>query len=65
LAALEKCGVKNAKVSGRNDITVTHYKLSENTKEYKISGSAYKLSYTNQRFMHHGTMLVDVDLNAL
>eukprot|EP01091_Cochliopodium_minus_P001907 TRINITY_DN11864_c0_g1_i1.p1 TRINITY_DN11864_c0_g1~~TRINITY_DN11864_c0_g1_i1.p1 ORF type:complete len:374 (+),score=79.72 TRINITY_DN11864_c0_g1_i1:79-1200(+) len=40
--------------SGRNDIVVG---------ERKISGSAYK--YTRDKALHHGTMLIDVNLGAL
>lgn len=44
----------NAEKSGRNDITV---------EGKKISGSAFKKS--SDRSFHHGTLLVDVDLEAL
>jgi lipoate-protein ligase A len=51
--ALSGFGI-DAEVSGRNDI------LSGGR---KISGSAFKL--TKDRAFHHGTLLVDVDLNRL
>ncbi|CDW73105.1 lipoate-protein ligase a [Stylonychia lemnae] len=58
--ALSKFNVQ-AEPSGRNDIHV-------NGK--KVSGSAYKLSLgkrdgSGKKSLHHGTMLLDVDLNAL
>ena len=42
------------KASGRNDIVVD---------DRKISGSAYKL--LNDRCLHHGTVLLNVDMSAL
>ncbi len=53
IQALSKLGIK-AEVSGRNDILV---------EGRKISGSAFKL--TKDRAFHHGTLLVDVDLERL
>lgn len=58
--ALTKMGV-NAEASGRNDIHVDGR---------KVSGSAYKLSLgkrdgTGKKSLHHGTMLLNLDLNAL
>ena len=44
----------DAKASGRNDIVVG---------ERKVSGSAYK--YNQERALHHGTLLIDVNLSAL
>lgn len=43
-----------AQASGRNDIAVNGL---------KISGSAFKLN--NERALHHGTIMLDVDVNAL
>ena len=52
-AVLARCGV-DAQVSGRNDLTVG---------EKKISGSAF---FENEQiFCHHGTLLVDLDMNRL
>lgn len=51
--ALDSFGIK-AEVSGRNDITVDGK---------KISGSAFKMS--KDRAFHHGTLLVDADLDRL
>lgn len=50
-----------AEPSGRNDIHVNGR---------KVSGSAYKLSLgkkdgTGKKSLHHGTMLLNLDLNAL
>jgi len=58
--ALGKFGVK-AEPSGRNDIHVDGR---------KVSGSAYKISLgkrdgSGKKSLHHGTMLLDLDLNAL
>ena len=58
--ALAKLGVES-KASGRNDIVVG---------DRKVSGSAYKVKLgkkdgTGKLSLHHGTMLLDVDLNAL
>ena len=51
----------NASPSGRNDLHVDGH---------KVSGSAYKLSLgkkdgSGKKALHHGTMLLDLDLNAL
>ena len=58
--ALRHFGVE-AKASGRNDIEVG---------DRKISGSAYKLNLGSKdgrgrKVLHHGTMLLDVELGAL
>ncbi|CAD8101922.1 unnamed protein product [Paramecium primaurelia] len=58
--ALLNLGIE-AQASGRNDIVVG---------EKKVSGSAYQLSLgtkinPNKIALHHGTMLIDVDQNAL
>jgi lipoate-protein ligase A len=58
--ALSKFGV-NAEATGRNDICVDGR---------KVSGSAYKLSLgkkdgSGRKALHHGTMLLNLDLNAL
>lgn len=50
-----------AEASGRNDLVIG---------DRKISGSAYKLKLgrangTGRRSLHHGTMLLDLDLTAL
>lgn len=50
-----------AEASGRNDMVVN---------DRKISGSAYKLKLgrangEGRRSLHHGTMLLDLELNAL
>lgn len=57
LNGLKKLGI-NALLSGRNDLVV-------DTKEgpRKISGSAYRT--TSDRKFHHGTLLLNVDLNKL
>ena len=61
LGALEKgFGVKG-EASGRNDLTVDGR---------KVSGSAYKLKLgrkdgSGRRSLHHGTMLLDLELGAL
>ncbi|KAL6054783.1 lipoate--protein ligase [Balamuthia mandrillaris] len=52
-ALAESFGIK-ATASGRNDILV---------EGQKISGSAYKVS--GERALHHGTLLLNVDLEAL
>jgi len=52
--ALAKNFNVKAEASGRNDIVVNGQ---------KISGSAYK--YTGQRALHHGTLLINVDMDAL
>jgi lipoate-protein ligase A len=55
-----------AEASGRNYIVMK----KENDHDRKISGSAYKLKLGNKdgagrRSLHHGTMLLDVELAAL
>jgi lipoate-protein ligase A len=60
LQALADLGVK-AEASGRNDLVVDGR---------KISGSAYKLKLgksdgTGRRSLHHGTMLLHLELGAL
>ncbi len=45
-------------VNERNDIVVAH-----NNKNYKISGSAYRV--VSQRAFHHGTMLINANLERL
>ena len=65
LAALSKFGIQ-AEASGRNDLIVKHEEFDK-----KISGSAYKLRLGNtktgegRRALHHGTMLLDLELTAL
>lgn len=51
--ALRRFGIE-AEASGRNDIAVNGR---------KVSGSAYKL--TNDKALHHGTLLVNVDMGKL
>lgn len=51
--ALQQLGV-SAEASGRNDLTVSGR---------KVSGAAFKHSL--HRSLHHGTLLVDLDLTAL
>lgn len=64
-----RLGVPTAKVNVRHDIVVTSPSSSSDTpgKEYKISGSAYKL--TRLRSLHHGTCLLSspnlADIGAL
>jgi lipoate-protein ligase A len=55
LKALKNLGI-TAEVSGRNDILVDGF---------KVSGSAYKANLGMKRSLHHGTMLVDVNLDDL
>lgn len=57
LNGLQSLGI-NASISGRNDLVVS-------TKEglRKISGSAYRA--TSDRKFHHGTLLLNVDINKL
>ncbi|MBP6116238.1 MAG: lipoate--protein ligase [Neisseriaceae bacterium] len=57
LAALAKLGL-NAEASGRNDLIV---KTKDGDR--KISGSAYR--ETKDRGFHHGTLLIQTDLNRL
>jgi len=52
LRALKNLGVQ-AEVSGRNDLLC---------RGKKISGSAYKVSLTTNMSLHHGTMLLSLDL---
>jgi lipoate---protein ligase len=52
--SLKQFGIA-AEASGRNDITTTD--------GLKVSGSAYKLS--GSRACHHGTTLIDVDMDQL
>jgi lipoate-protein ligase A len=65
LGSLKKFGLE-AKASGRNDLVIEHEGV-----EKKISGSAYKLKLGNiktgvgKKSLHHGTMLLDLELNAL
>lgn len=56
-AALKKLGVESTK-SGRNDLTINIDGL-----ERKVSGSAFQ--HTRNASMHHGTLLVNADLEAL
>jgi len=60
LKSLEKFGIKG-EASGRNDLVVDNK---------KVSGSAYKLKLgrkdgSGKRSLHHGTMLLDLELGAL
>merc|ERR1719271_962099 len=60
LDALARFGIKG-EMSGRNDLTVDGR---------KVSGSAYKLRIGStagegRRSLHHGTMLINLDLTAL
>ena len=60
LGALANLGV-TGEASGRNDLVVGGR---------KVSGSAYKLKLgnkdgTGKRSLHHGTMLLDLELDAL
>ncbi|WP_426577492.1 lipoate--protein ligase A [Xenorhabdus stockiae] len=57
LDGLKKSGI-HAMVSGRNDLV-----LSSPEGERKISGSAYR--ETKDRGFHHGTLLINADLNRL
>ncbi|CDH25903.1 lipoate--protein ligase A [Xenorhabdus bovienii] len=57
LEGLKKSGI-HAMVSGRNDLV-----LSSPEGERKISGSAYR--ETKDRGFHHGTLLINADLNRL
>lgn len=57
---MAKFGLK-AEVSGRNDINIFNK---------KVSGSAFKIKLgdkegRNRRSLHHGTMLLDIDLSNL
>merc|ERR1712113_1103535 len=55
LGALRRCGV-DAERKGRNDLTF---------EGHKISGSAFKHDPTRGVSLHHGTVLVDTDMQAL
>ena len=60
LKSLERFGIKG-EASGRNDLVVDNK---------KISGSAYKLKLGRadgggRRSLHHGTMLLNLELGAL
>jgi len=55
LGALKKCGIE-AERSGRNDITVDGK---------KISGNAFKHSPDRGMSLHHGTLLVNADMQAV
>jgi lipoate---protein ligase len=54
IKALAMHGIKDAKASGRNDL-ILH--------DRKISGAAFK--HTKDTSLHHGTLLLDVDMTAL
>ena len=56
--ALQRLGVASARVNERHDIVV-----AGKDHEYKVSGSAYKL--TKRRALHHGTCLLGADLVAV
>lgn len=61
LEVLNFYGFNTAKVSGRNDITIF---------DRKVSGSAFKIKLgdkegKNKRSLHHGTMLINVDLDKM
>ncbi len=61
IKSLQKIGIRGAEPTGRNDICVNGR---------KVSGSAYKLSIgkkdgSGKKSLHHGTMLLDLDLTAL
>ncbi|ERS95874.1 hypothetical protein HMPREF1624_07951 [Sporothrix schenckii ATCC 58251] len=60
--ALQTLGVTSARVNERHDIVVGSGS-ADDVGEYKISGSAYKL--TNRRALHHGTCLLGADLAAV
>jgi lipoate---protein ligase len=60
IQSLESFGIKG-EASGRNDLVVG---------DRKVSGSAYKLKLgmkdgSGRRSLHHGTMLLDLELGAL
>lgn len=57
IAALKRLGI-NAYASGRSDLMVKH-----EGDEKKISGSAFKQK--KESSFHHGTLLIDSDLNKL
>lgn len=56
--SLINIGLKSNKVlfNGRNDIMYNNK---------KISGSAFRIDIQNRRYIHHGTMLVNVDLDRM
>ncbi len=54
--ALDKSGVKEARVNERHDIVVDKQDEGGILKPFKVSGSAYKL--TRLRSLHHGTCLL-------
>ena len=61
IESLRKIGLPNAEPTGRNDICV---------QGKKVSGSAYKLNLgkkdgSGRKSLHHGTMLLNLDLTAL
>jgi lipoate-protein ligase A len=66
LNALKNGFKLDVKASGRNDLVVQHLGI-----EKKFSGSAYKLKLGNiktgegKKSLHHGTLLINLDLNAL
>jgi lipoate-protein ligase A len=66
IAALEAGFQIKAEASGRNDLVIKR----EGDQDRKISGSAYKLKLgqangEGRRSLHHGTMLLDIELGAL
>jgi len=67
LSALKKDFGIDAKASGRNDLVIPQ----EDGVDRKISGSAYKLKLGHhktgkgRKSLHHGTMLLDLELGAL
>lgn len=59
--SIKRLGIDNAVASGRNDIVIG---------ERKVSGSAYRLSIgkkdgSGRKALHHGTMLLNIDLDAV
>lgn len=56
--ALERRGVTGCRVTDRGDIVLVKAEMG-----YKVSGSAYKVS--KDMAYHHGTMLVESDLEKL
>jgi lipoate-protein ligase A len=58
LGALGRLGVVDAAASGRNDLTVR-----SGPGMHKVSGAAFRLE--GGRMVHHGTVLVNTELNAL
>merc|ERR1712157_461040 len=55
LGGLRRCGIE-AERKGRNDLTF---------EGMKISGSAFKHDPTRGVSLHHGTVLIDTDMQAL